>query len=185
VDQPRLPAGQSAAGYCRALGRLQGRRLQQDVNLLIGRPSPMAGAASNLFTFLASRLQQSFVNLGCADFGLVNDVTITADQGGMAVAACFRQQVSPVTPGAGNPTAGRPVCPATTAAPMPAATAPPATPAATVTAPTPTATATPTPAPAVSTSAPPATASAPASGAPASRGPASSRPAPDSGPPAA
>ncbi len=189
VDQPRLPAGQSAAGYCRALGRLQGRRLQQDVNLLIGRPSPMAGAASNLFTFLASRLQQSFVNLGCAHFGLVNNVTITADQGGMAVAACFRQQVAPVTPGAGNPTAGRAVCPATTAAPMPAAsmpssTAPSATPAATVTAPTPTATATSAPAlaptPAVTTSAPPAAASAPAS-----RAPASSRPGPGSGPPAA
>jgi hypothetical protein len=123
ADQPRLPAGQSPAGYCRALEKIQGRRLQQDVNLLIGRPSPVAGAASNLFTFLASRLQQSFVNLGCANFGLANDVTTTTGGGGTVVAACFRQQVSPLTPGPGNPTAGHTACPATAAAPMPTATA--------------------------------------------------------------
>ena len=119
VDQPRLPAGESPARYCRDMEQIQGRRLQQDVNLLTGRPSPVPAMASNLFTFLATRLQQSFVNLGCRNFGLANDVTLTANGGGMTVAACFRDQAGPLTPGPGNPAAGRPACPASTAAAPP------------------------------------------------------------------
>jgi hypothetical protein len=61
------------------------------------------------------RLQQSFVNLNCANFGLQNDVSTTVDGNGVVVAACFLQQVNAVTAGAGNPTAGMTVCPATTA----------------------------------------------------------------------
>lgn len=114
VDQPRLPAGLPPAGYCRALETIQGRRLQQDVNLLIGRPSPVPAMASNLFTFLASRLAQSFANLGCGNYGLVNDVTVSVNGTGAAVMACFRQQAGPLTPGPGNPAAGKLICPAKT-----------------------------------------------------------------------
>jgi hypothetical protein len=111
MDQSRLPGGQTPARYCVLMEQLQSTRLQQDVNLLIGQPSPDPAAASNLFTFLASRLQQSFVNLGCQHYGLTNDVTVTANGTGVAVAACFRYQARPLTPGRGNPQAGRAACP--------------------------------------------------------------------------
>jgi hypothetical protein len=114
VDMPALPAGESPAAYCRDMERIQGTRLQQDVNLLIKGPSPAPAAASNLFTFLGMRLQQSFTNLNCGNFGLDNDVSTTADGNGVVVAACFVHQVRPVTRGRGNPTAGQTMCPATT-----------------------------------------------------------------------
>jgi hypothetical protein len=142
VDMLALPAGQSPAEYCGDMESLQGVRLQQDVNLLINGPSPMPAAASNLFTFLAMRLQ-SFTNLNCQNFGLQNDVSTTVDGNGVVVAACFLQQVNAVTAGAGNPTKGMTVCPATTAsasAPASATAAPTA--AAAPTAPTAAATAT-------------------------------------------
>jgi hypothetical protein len=122
VDMPALPTGETPAEYCGDMDSIQGVRLQQDVNLLIGKASPLA-TASNLFTFLASRLQASFVNLNCQNFGLNNDVSITMDGNGVAVAACFLQQVNAVTAGAGNPTFGMTVCPATTAAATPTASA--------------------------------------------------------------
>jgi hypothetical protein len=119
VDMPALPAGQSPAAYCMDMEKAQGTRLQQDVNLLINGPSPAAGAADNLFTFLAMRLQQSFQNLNCGSFGLNNDVSTTADANGVVVAACFATQVRPITRGRGNPMAGTTTCPATTTSPTP------------------------------------------------------------------
>jgi hypothetical protein len=114
VDMTTLPTGQTPAEYCGDMESIQGVRLQQDVNLLIGKASPLA-TASNLFTFLASRLQASFVNLNCQNYGLNNDVSITMNGNGVAVAACFLQQVNAVTTGAGNPTFGMTVCPTTVA----------------------------------------------------------------------
>jgi hypothetical protein len=122
VDMPSLPAGESPPAYCRDLERIQGARLQQDVNLLTGNPGPAPAAADNLFTFLAMRLQQSFTNLNCASYGLRNDVSTTVDANGVVVAACFLDQVAPVTGGAGNPTAGMTTCPATTSQSSAAAT---------------------------------------------------------------
>ena len=47
VDMPMLPAGQSPAAYCSDMEQIQGKRLQQDVNLLLNAPSPStAGAAT-------------------------------------------------------------------------------------------------------------------------------------------
>jgi len=139
VDQAPLPAGETPAEYCGDMESIQGVRLQQDVNLLSGQPGPLPAMASNLFNFLAMRLQQSFVNLNCQNFGLQNDVSTTVNGSGVVVAACFLQQVNAVTPGAGNPTAGMAVCPATTASAS-------ATPAATGSTSAPASTATPTPA---------------------------------------
>jgi hypothetical protein len=116
VDQPALPAGETPAQYCGDMESIQGVRLQQDVNLLIGQTSPAPAMADNLFTFLAMRLQQSFTNLNCQNFGLRNDVSTTVNGAGVVIAACFLQQVNAVTPGAGNPTAGMTVCPATASA---------------------------------------------------------------------
>jgi hypothetical protein len=115
VDMLPLPVGESPATYCSDMERIQTTRLQQDVNLLIKGPSPVPANADNLFTFMAMRLQQSFMNLNCANFDMQNHVSITTDGNGVVVAACFLDQVAPITPGAGNPTAGTTVCPATTA----------------------------------------------------------------------
>ncbi len=119
VDMPPLPAGESPSAYCSDIERIQTTRLEQDVNLLIGGPSPAPAEADNLFTFMAMRLQQSFMNLNCGNFGMQNDVSTTTDANGVVVAACFLDQVAPVTQGAGNPMAGTTNCPATTAAPSP------------------------------------------------------------------
>jgi len=153
VDMPNLPTGESPAEYCGDMESIQGVRLQQDVNLLINGTSPMPAAASNLFTFLAMRLQQSFTNLNCQNFGLQNDVSTTVDGNGVVVAACFLQQVNAVTAGAGNPTHGMTVCPATTAtaAASATATAVPTVTASVTAAPTTTATAVPTAAPTTTT----------------------------------
>ena len=144
MDMPALPAGQSPKAYCSEMEKIQGKRVQQDVNLLLGAPSPAPGTGDNLFTFLAARLQASFMNLNCGSLGLHNDVSTSADGNGVAVAACFQQQVAPLTPGRGNPSAGMTTCPATasqnpsgspsptasgTATPQPTGSTPPSTPA--------------------------------------------------------
>ena len=43
VDMSMLPAGQSPAAYCSDMEQIQGKRLQQDVNLLLNAPSPSTG----------------------------------------------------------------------------------------------------------------------------------------------
>src|SRR6266700_3922447 len=118
-----LPAGESPGAYCSDMERIQGTRLQQDVNLLIKAPSPDPAAADNLFDFLAMRLQQSFLNLNCGDFGQANDVSTTVDGNGVVVASCFVHQVRAITSGPGNSTAGMTNCPATTTGPSPSASA--------------------------------------------------------------
>jgi hypothetical protein len=111
VDMPPLPTGETPSQYCQDMEQIQGTRLQQDVNLLINKKSPLPLMADNLFTFMAMRLQQSFVNLNCVNFGMTNDVSTLTNGAGVVVAACFLHQVAPVTPGAGNPLAGVQVCP--------------------------------------------------------------------------
>ena len=113
VDMPELPVGQSPAAYCTDLEQAQGSRLQQDVNLLFGAASPQPRAADNLFTFLAMRLDQSFTKLNCGSLGLANDVSVSVNAAGVAVAACFTDPVAPITTGPGNPMAGKRICPAT------------------------------------------------------------------------
>ena len=113
VDMAPLPAGQSPGAYCTELEQAQGSRLQQDVNLLFGAASPQPRAADNLFTFLALRLDQSFNQLDCGSLGLANDVSVSVNGAGVAVAACFASPVAPITSGPGNPMANRRTCPAT------------------------------------------------------------------------
>ena len=129
VDMQMLPAGQSPAAYCSDMEQIQGKRLQQDVNLLLNGPSPDTGAADNLFTFMAMRLQQSFMNLNCDNFGQQNDVSFSSDANGVVVAACFVRQFAPVTRGPGNPMAGQRQCPATVGSAPGGAGTPTATPA--------------------------------------------------------
>ncbi|MGB6573269.1 MAG: hypothetical protein WBF20_16475 [Trebonia sp.] len=128
VDMSMLPAGQSPAAYCSDMEQIQGKRLQQDVNLLLNAPSPDTGAADNLFTFMAMRLQQSFTNLNCGNFGQQNEVSFSSDANGVVVAACFSRQFAPVTRGPGNPMAGQRQCPATAGSAPGGAGTPTATP---------------------------------------------------------
>ena len=113
VDMAPLPAGQSPGAYCAELEQAQGGRLQQDVNLLFGEASPQPHAADNLFTFLAMRLDQSFNKLDCGSLGVANDVSVSVNGAGVAVAACFATPVAPATTGPGNPMANKRTCPAT------------------------------------------------------------------------
>ncbi|MGB6617265.1 MAG: hypothetical protein WBE95_24520, partial [Trebonia sp.] len=133
VDMSMLPAGQSPAAYCSDMEQIQGKRLQQDVNLLLNAPSPDTGAADNLFTFMAMRLQQSFTNLNCGNFGQQNEVSFSSDANGVVVATCFSRQFAPVTRGPGNPMAGQRQCPATAGSAPGGAGTPTGTPTATPT----------------------------------------------------
>ena len=88
VDQPMLSANtnatQVAADYCQNLVNIQPAR-----NLLdMGREatgSPVAAVGNTLATFMANRLSMSFVNLGCANFGLTNPVTVMLDGNMVAI----------------------------------------------------------------------------------------------------
>ncbi|MEV5750644.1 hypothetical protein AB0L00_22720 [Actinoallomurus sp. NPDC052308] len=89
VDQPPLPAGQSPAAYCRGMDTVQAARLRKDMRLLAGQASPMPDAADSLFTFLGMRLQQSFGNLACQNFGLTNPVAKLTTKGGVVTGVTF------------------------------------------------------------------------------------------------
>jgi hypothetical protein len=84
--------------------------LHNNQTLLATGTSPVPGVGTNLFTFLANRLNMSFTNLNCQNFGLTNPVTVTFDGNGAATAATVnatQQAVASVTGPAGpaNPAA--------------------------------------------------------------------------------
>ncbi|MFL6052851.1 MAG: hypothetical protein ACJ72W_08045 [Actinoallomurus sp.] len=89
VDQAPLPAGQTPAAYCRSMTTVQAARLQKDMQMLAAQASPMPAAANSLFTFLGMRLQQSFGNLNCQNFGLANPVTKLTMNGNVVTAVTF------------------------------------------------------------------------------------------------
>ncbi|MCO6003364.1 hypothetical protein NE236_00030 [Actinoallomurus purpureus] len=89
VDQAALPAGQTPAVYCRTMDTVQAARLQKNMQLLAGQASPMPAAANSLFTFLGMRLQQSFGNLNCQNFGLTNPVAKLTMNGDVVTAVTF------------------------------------------------------------------------------------------------
>jgi len=75
------------ATYCQDMINLQSPFLAAHQGLLAGQPTPVAGTGDNLFTFMANRLDMSFTNLNCQNFGLTDPVSVTLDQNGVAVAA--------------------------------------------------------------------------------------------------
>jgi hypothetical protein len=143
VDQPAVnQATDTPTAYCRNLVTVGQQRTQLDKNLTMNGASPSAAMATNLFTFLANRLSQSFTNLGCMNLlHMNNPVTVTLDGNGVATAATFAA--------AGG-------APGTNCGPNPPATSTPAT---TSAAPTSSATSTPAPGnnPTTTTGAPTAT----------------------------
>jgi hypothetical protein len=52
-------------------------------------PTLDAAVGNNLFSFLAARATASFGNLGCANFGLVDPITLTLDGNGAATDATY------------------------------------------------------------------------------------------------
>jgi hypothetical protein len=118
VDQPALPAGQTPAAYCRDMDTIQASRLQKDMELLTAQSSPMPAEADSLFTFLGMRLQQSFGNLKCENFGLTNPVAKLTTKGDVVVGVTFAGADAPGGPGGpGGPGAPGTPCPSMTPTP--------------------------------------------------------------------
>jgi hypothetical protein len=111
VGQPPISAANNAtdspASYCQNMVNIQTPYLAKNQALLTGGPTPVPGTGNNLFTFMANRLNMSFTNLGCQNFGLKNPVTVTLDGNGAAIAATLNtaQQKATSTMGTPPPTA--------------------------------------------------------------------------------
>jgi hypothetical protein len=103
-DQPfgdSRAGGQQAdapANFCANMLNLQTAFVAANQARFSASPAPVPATGSNLFTFLAARLSASFANLGCADFGLKNTVSLSQDAQGVTVAAAF--SLAPQAPGA-------------------------------------------------------------------------------------
>jgi hypothetical protein len=101
----------SPAMFCQNMVDIQTPFLAANQALLATGQSPVPGVGNNLFTFLANRLNMSFTNLACQNFGLTNPVTVTLDGQGAATAATFNTAkqtatnsgAAPAMPGSGMP----------------------------------------------------------------------------------
>ena len=92
-------ATDSPANYCQNMVNVQTAFLNANHALLATGASPVPGVGTNLFTFLANRLNMSFTNLNCQNFGLTNPVTVTLDGNGVATAATFNVTQQKATAG--------------------------------------------------------------------------------------
>ena len=79
----------SPANFCQNMVNIQTPLLANNQALLATDTSPVPGTGNNLLTFMANRLNMSFTNLNCQNFGLKNPVTVTLDGNGAAIAATF------------------------------------------------------------------------------------------------
>jgi hypothetical protein len=110
VDQPLLAANANpqtvAANYCQNMVNIQPARSQLDMTRELNFGTPVAAVGNNLATFMGNRLTMSFANLGCANFGLTDPVTVTLDGNGVATAVTYNltQQAAKVA-AAPNPAA--------------------------------------------------------------------------------
>ena len=110
VDQPLLAANvnpaQVAMDYCQNLVNIQSARNQLDMTRELNFGTPVAAVGKTLATFMGNRLSMSFVNLGCANFGLTNPVTVTLDGNQVATAVTFNTAPQAAkAPAAATPTA--------------------------------------------------------------------------------
>ena len=107
-------AADSPANYCQNMVNVQTPFLAKNQTLLTGGPTPVPGTGNNLFTFMANRLNMSFTNLGCQNFGLTNPVTVTLDGNGAAIAATLnttQQKATTAGAAAGGGNGTRPAPP--------------------------------------------------------------------------
>jgi hypothetical protein len=79
----------SPAMYCQNMINIQTPFLAANQTLLATGQAPVTAVGDNLNTFLANRLNMSFTNLGCQNFGFTNPVTVTLNGAGAAIAATF------------------------------------------------------------------------------------------------
>ena len=107
VGQPPISNANNAAdspqNYCQNMVNVQTPFLANNQTLLSGGPTPVPGTGNNLLTFMANRLNMSFTNLNCQNFGLKNPVTVTLDGNGAATAATFTTTQQTATPAAAAP----------------------------------------------------------------------------------
>ncbi len=92
VGQPPVSpftAASSPVNFCQNMVNIQTAFLANNQALLATGTSPVPGVGDNLLTFMANRLNMSFTNLNCQNFGLTNSVTVTVDANGAATAATF------------------------------------------------------------------------------------------------
>lgn len=118
VDQPPLTAADTPTTYCKNMTTIGQQRTQLDQNLTMNGPSPAPAMANNLFTFLASRLNQSYTNLGCQNLlNMPDPIQVTTDGNGVAIAAKFNVTTTPVTTCGATPSGSTtPAVPTTTGA---------------------------------------------------------------------
>ena len=110
VDQPLLAGNVNpttvAMDYCQNLTNIQPARNQLDMTRELNIGTPVAAVGNTLATFMGNRLSMSFVNLGCANFGLTNPVTVTLDGNQVATAVTYNTaQQTAKAPAAVTPTA--------------------------------------------------------------------------------
>ena len=124
VDQKPIGGGGDngdAATYCRNMfGNAAGiQRVFKDQAMLQNAPSVDAAMATNLFTFLAMRANQSFTNLGCGNLlNEANPITLTLTGNQVVTAATFGAAATPpgntCTPATPTGTATSTTAPGTT-----------------------------------------------------------------------
>ncbi|HUN35366.1 MAG TPA: hypothetical protein VMU95_25475 [Trebonia sp.] len=96
----------SPAMYCQNMVNVQTPFLQANQTLLATGQSPVTAVGDNLLTFLGNRLNMSFTNLGCQNFGLTNPVTPTLNGAGVAVAVTFNTAQQKASTAAAGSSAG-------------------------------------------------------------------------------
>jgi hypothetical protein len=94
VDQRPIGGADNGNGttYCRSLFQNAAgiQRVFNAMNILRNGKSPDPAAATNLFTFLAMRANQSFANLNCQNLlKMPNPITLTVDGNNVVTAAAF------------------------------------------------------------------------------------------------
>ncbi len=126
VDQAATGGGDNGNGatYCTNLFTNAAgiQRVFKDMAMFANAPSVDPAAATNLFSFLAMRAQQSFVNLNCqALIKMNNPITLTMDGKGVVTAATFTAGGAPSSaPASASTTAA---APSSSGAAMPTGTA--------------------------------------------------------------
>jgi hypothetical protein len=90
--------------FCQNLVDIQAPFVAANQNVLAAGPSPVPTVGDTLFTFLANRLNMSFSNLGCQNFGMTNPVAVVMNGAGAATEATFNTapQTASDTFGAGG-----------------------------------------------------------------------------------
>jgi hypothetical protein len=91
----------SPQNFCQNMINIQTPFLAANQALLATGQAPVTAVGTNLLTFLANRLNMSFTNLNCQNFGLTNPVMVSLGGNGAAFAASFNTAVQQATAAGG------------------------------------------------------------------------------------